>query len=442
MKKIVYVTLVMILILSVSSFSFSEVTLVPSISVTERYNDNIFLTASDEEDDFITIISPNIILNYTPSRYLDVSLDYGLNFRFYSRNSDLNDTSLRETQFADFRAQARPLDHFFIDVTDSYKRIPVDVRRKVATDNDSENMTDSNIFTVSPYVEVPLTSTLLSRLGYRYTNAWYKVDEGNDSESHSGYVSLTKRFPFRLNVSLNYEYVAFRPELTTDKYDENNANLAADYRIGPNLQVWGEIGKAFLEFEDSSDEDETLWDVGFEYRLGFWGSASVGAAYSASISEIGNILTYSDASDATDDAGIESDFVRDRNSVATGVTKTKQVDLYLKVDKDFRITVNPFYRDSEELKTSRVDKITGVSIDVGKPLTTKLSASLDGLWERQRFFPQDAKVYLYSLGTSFDYSLSRSITTELGYRYNKRDSRTNVDDYDNNIVWIEAKLTF
>ena len=424
-------------LLSIATFSYAKFTIDPSLTVREQYNDNIFLTQTDKADDFITIISPDITLGYSPNSSLDISLGYGFDFRFYSNNSDLNDTSFKDTQHADFRAQARPWNLVFIDVTDTYRRVPLDVREKFARDNDFENMTESNVFMISPYLDVPIMPTLSLRMGYSFTDEWYDEDTGNNSDSHSAFLSFDKKFPVGLNTSIGYTYLAYRPELSDD-YDKNEVFLSAEYQIASNFRVWGGAGIAYLDFSNRSNEDETIWNVGSEYYMGILGGTTLSVTYSESLSNT-DTSDYSDTNGTTDR---ETDLFSERESITTGVTKEKRFDFILSSGQFLEVTINPYYTESEELETDRVDEITGVDVTIERPLTAKLTAALEGYWESQEFFPEDEEVDQYSLGSSIEYLLSRSITTAFGYRFSKRNSNVPGDDYDNNIAWIEAKLTF
>ncbi len=430
MKRIICSWVLTAILMLTSSVSFAEFTITPGMAVKEEYNDNIFLAGSDEEEDFITTVSPGIVLEYAPAASLKLGLDYKLDFRFYSRHSDLDDTDIKDTQDIKFNARAAPLSRVFIEVSDNYRKVPVDIRRPFAEGNVSANMTGSNVFKISPYAEYPLTSTLLSRFGYAYTNTWYDSEEGNDSGSHSAFASLRKRFPFRLNVSLNYGFLAYRPELT-DRYDSHRVSVSADYRVGPHWTVRGEAGKTYVDFSGAPDEETDFWSAGSGYRLDILGGSVLSAAY-------GNSLSQPD-SQSLQSGGDDNNNV---NFIARGATKRERADLNLKTGEPFEITVNPYYIKDRELKTGREDRITGIAVDIKKSLSTGMAASFHGLWEKQEFLPEDENVYRYSLEAGIDYKLSRDITTGIGYTYNNRESDTGSGDFHNNIVRVQAELIF
>jgi hypothetical protein len=66
-----------------------ELKLIPSVTVREEYNDNIFLSVSDVKSDFRSILSPAVELTERNER-LDASLSLRLNGFLYARNSELD----------------------------------------------------------------------------------------------------------------------------------------------------------------------------------------------------------------------------------------------------------------------------------------------------------------------------------------------------------------
>lgn len=75
-----------------------RLTLTPSLSVGERYDDNVFQTRSNKTDDFITILSPGIRVQYlstepTPETRLD--FDYRAEFEWFADNTSQNQLAHR-----------------------------------------------------------------------------------------------------------------------------------------------------------------------------------------------------------------------------------------------------------------------------------------------------------------------------------------------------------
>jgi hypothetical protein len=70
-------------------------TLTPSLTVGEEYDDNIFQDPDNEVDDFITTISPAIQLRYLPRAETALTFEYQPSLQIFAENSDENYASHR-----------------------------------------------------------------------------------------------------------------------------------------------------------------------------------------------------------------------------------------------------------------------------------------------------------------------------------------------------------
>ncbi len=78
------------------ALAWSQVlTLTPSLTIGERYDDNIFQDETNEVDDFITTISPAIELRYIPRPESTLTFEYRPSFEIFADNSDENHVSHR-----------------------------------------------------------------------------------------------------------------------------------------------------------------------------------------------------------------------------------------------------------------------------------------------------------------------------------------------------------
>lgn len=80
--------------------------LIPSITILEEYNDNIFMTAIDETDDVISTVSPGLELVEKTER-LDASIKGLIDALAYSDNDELN--AVDQRYFGRFRYMLTPL---------------------------------------------------------------------------------------------------------------------------------------------------------------------------------------------------------------------------------------------------------------------------------------------------------------------------------------------
>jgi hypothetical protein len=73
-------------------------TLAPSLSIGETYDDNIFATPTNKQHDFITVLSPSIHAQYLPTAPTlgtQFDFDYRADFAFFHDHSDQNNTAHR-----------------------------------------------------------------------------------------------------------------------------------------------------------------------------------------------------------------------------------------------------------------------------------------------------------------------------------------------------------
>jgi hypothetical protein len=85
---------VLSLLLLLAPSTYGQVlTLTPSLSLSERYDDNIFQTSSNKESDFVTVVTPAIRVQYTPAPETTLDIDYRAAIEFFAENSGQNQVS-------------------------------------------------------------------------------------------------------------------------------------------------------------------------------------------------------------------------------------------------------------------------------------------------------------------------------------------------------------
>lgn len=81
--------------LFVSSLYAQILTLTPSLSLSERYDDNIFQTSFDQQDDFVTVVSPGVRLQYVPLADMTLDVDYRADIELFADHSEQNQVAHR-----------------------------------------------------------------------------------------------------------------------------------------------------------------------------------------------------------------------------------------------------------------------------------------------------------------------------------------------------------
>ncbi len=439
-KGLLILYFIVIFSVSLLSLSWAEFRLTPSIGIRQEYNDNITLKADDEEADFITTVNPAVNLAYD-TKLLSLSLDYGFLFRFFADNSERNETSLDETQKANLGTTISLYeDIFFIRISDVYERVTIDKREQVALGNIFVNLTDSNWLSINPYLEYPLSRTINTRIGYTYTNVWFRAKEGDDTQNHSATLDIAKQWTPQITTTLSYNFLVSDRKINED-FNRHNASLNLLYEVSPKLVFSGGVGQSWFDFDTSGSRTASIWNINANYLL--TKTLSLGAAYFQSFSEAISKNAFSTADDIpTSTAPIKdtkTGLVTD--SVTFGVFKSEGVSGNIYYNGKITANLGVFRNIDTFETTNREDESTGITLDSRIPVMPKMTGNITGSYAHFKFLAEsEEKVDRYGIGLSFDYTLRITVLT-LGYTYNQNDSTDNLKDYKNNIIWIRATFT-
>jgi hypothetical protein len=160
-----------------------ELRVVPSASVKEEYNDNIFFDSSGERDSYVTTLSPGLSLSSRTER-LDLSLSGGVHWIFYSDLSELDDEDYVSRGNFSFRVTPR----FRVSAGAGYRRDTRPDRFIETTGQEVINQSDRQ--TYSAGMGFALTDRTEADLSYGFDKIDYKDRTDLDSESHGASLTL------------------------------------------------------------------------------------------------------------------------------------------------------------------------------------------------------------------------------------------------------------
>jgi uncharacterized protein (PEP-CTERM system associated) len=126
-----------------------NISIVPRVSISENYSNNVFLQSSGKQNELITQISPGISINSRAGRIKGV-FDYSLNELLYAKN-----TSARQSQNAlNTAGTVEALDNWaFIDFSGNISRQAISAFG-TQSNNDlaiNGNSTETSVYRLSPY---------------------------------------------------------------------------------------------------------------------------------------------------------------------------------------------------------------------------------------------------------------------------------------------------
>jgi opacity protein-like surface antigen len=236
----------------------------PFVTVSEEVTDNIFETPANKRTEYTTRVRPGATFHYlSPLWTWDSS--YTFEYRNYARKS-AGDNYLHDGMLKGTIALVE--NFLFVDLSDTYHRISLDVARDITTESSLFlNQTDQNIATVSPYLLWRLRGDNTLKTGYRFTDTRYWEPVGIDSQQHNGFADLTHEFSSKLSIYAGYDFT--RLESKPSLFNKHDLYGGFKYEYADKSFVFGKIGNSWQKFDIGLDVNYLFWDVGVTHDFRF-----------------------------------------------------------------------------------------------------------------------------------------------------------------------------
>jgi opacity protein-like surface antigen len=256
-------------------------------SLSERYDDNIFLSEKGrEEDDFITSITLSPSLTYkTPTT--DFTLQYNPAFEFYAENSDEND--VRHNGSLNLVSKLTPQLTFL--ATDTLAFIPgQDIAReeRFIEDYTGSRGTASdllrNAFNSTLAYQASKTTSIRGGFGYSFNR--YDRPEETDDDTYKLTLGMDHQLTGSDVVFGEYSYRMIRYDHPSWYPLENDTNIHS-ITIGnthtfPRDMVL-KVSGGILFIDEDNAQSETGWNAGISLRKNF-STGSVEASFNRDVS--------------------------------------------------------------------------------------------------------------------------------------------------------------
>jgi hypothetical protein len=250
---------------------FPNNTLTPYITVSEEYNDNVFMDAHDKKADFITRVTPGLRLDYESPLWVwhnDAAVDY-LHFARGVEGDQVNPA-------VNIYNHTRVIDNFFfIDVTDHYTRVPLNLGYQSLF----VDQANQNFLVVSPYVRFHPKERLELILGYSYKNTIYDRADTINWQEHDVYLRAVHQLTPRSNVFGNILY-AYTTTGDNYSYGRLTPSLGIEYIYADNSRIYLEGGYSLIQISGGKGSTSPFWNAGTNYSFGRWvASLNGGVSY-------------------------------------------------------------------------------------------------------------------------------------------------------------------
>ncbi|MFV1950515.1 MAG: hypothetical protein ACC630_00950 [Nitrospinota bacterium] len=353
--------LIFLLLIIMVSDAWGDVRFVPSVALSEAYDDNIFLW-SDREDDFITTISPGIKLLYT-TKNSSLSLDYTAGFERFARRSDQNNVR----QIAIFDHTSQPLYFLRYGLSDRFSIAPQIAREDELTYDpaglrtvSARTRTKRTLNNLGAYIESTMGTRFIHRINYSNTiedvSVEYELDERrNIIENNIAYLTNPGRD--------NRAYLSYIAGFYI--YDRNSENSVRDdrdfdmYRIvlgythhfslSWSADISGGAGGVGLAYPGDIDGDmDYLVSAGMdksfpdgELSLRYDRNISSGGGFGGAVLSDGVYLTFGHGITGDLSADMRGSYVTNRfKDRGTTVANRNDNDIW-SVGSDMRYNISP-----------------------------------------------------------------------------------------------------
>lgn len=247
--------------LAAAPASAADYELRPAITVSEEFTDNVFESRDNREFDFITRLLPGVAFKYK-APFWDWDVGYSFDYRIYARDTRDNDS----THNLAAKGTLRLIDNFlFLDLSDDYNRVSLDVARDVSRESLFINQSDQNVFSASPYIKLQPTEVLVLSGGYRYVNTWYEESSAVDKENHIGFAQAIYEVSDRWNFSTGYTFT--KQETRLKDYEKHDGYVGTQYTYADQCYVYGQAGHSRLTYNTGEKDDNPFWNAGITHTF-------------------------------------------------------------------------------------------------------------------------------------------------------------------------------
>lgn len=320
------------------------VTLTPSISVSEEYNDNIFVTDRNHQWDFVTNFSPGITLTVNRPTY-QLSAGYTFSGQIYAREESLN--SVFERQYFLFAGLYQVTPTLTFSASDSF--VLDQNTNLVSGFGTGRQKSWNNIFT--PGVAWQITPVNALRISATHNVLQFEGSGrpgGNDSNTYSLQTLFEHTFTARFTGSIGYQFEYLAPEGSPDS-TTHTPLVGFGYQLTPTLSFTLRGGPAFTE----TGGENFVSPVGSARLLQQFRVGSVGLQYDRAVSVAGGFGGTTDT-----------------QTVSAGLALTSlQRGLVVAFGPSYSIAKSLSNRQSERIDVSSLNLNLGVAYELSRFMT-------------------------------------------------------------------------
>lgn len=225
------------------------ITLSPSLTVSGEYDDNVLLSSTDRQSDFVTSVSPGLRLAIAEHPWT-MTLAGSLRGVYYASRPELNSST--DNRQGSLAIEFRPTPRFTASLTDTVVRSldPGEVDPETGITLGRFPSTRNTVTPVLSYQLTPLTHISLQ---YAYGILRSNSPLAVDSDTHEAGLSVRREFTPRTSGTLRYTFSRFQVE-GSPAGDAHLPRVGLIHALSSTIRVSAEAGPLLLERPDGSTE--------------------------------------------------------------------------------------------------------------------------------------------------------------------------------------------
>lgn len=240
----------------------SEFSIKPSLTVSEEFTDNVLETNSNKKSDYITRVQPGLTFKYNAPLW-DWDLGYAFDYRYYAKGNRADDT----THNINGRGLVRIVDEvLFLELSDVYKRVSLDVTRDTTNESLYQNQTDQNIGIASPYLVLHPTAKLTVKTGYRYINTWYKDPQAVKKQDHVGFINSSYEMSPKFFLTVDYTFTHEIPDKNSS-FNRHEAYIGPRYEYADRSFIYAQGGFIDSNYDNGRHVFNLSWNAGITHSF-------------------------------------------------------------------------------------------------------------------------------------------------------------------------------
>lgn len=226
----------------------------PSLTISEEYDDNILLSSTDRQSDFVTSVRPGLRLAIRENLW-DVTMALSARGVYYVNRPELNSST--DNQNGSLRIEYRPTPRFTASVSDTV------VRSLDPAEVDPETGIITGRFpsyrnTVTAALGYQIDPPTLINLSYSFRTFRTEAPlvppaTAEESDTHAAEVFVQRQFTPRTSGTFRYTFTRFQPEANPPR-DSHFPRVGLVHDLSPTIRVSAGGGPLFVERSDGSTE--------------------------------------------------------------------------------------------------------------------------------------------------------------------------------------------